>query len=405
MIALLLITIWLMYRLLFFSLRRIFAYEFKHYTTFEKISLNFLKEPKNNRIFFIDMPHSSIEDTLSAYLKYLDGKNLQYTFFSLSQIHSPALKQKIDEDIRHRDIIVVKDFGYRANDHKTWQLKLSLLEDLCAQKDKQIIIASEIQPPVVIKFYEIMISKIYDLQRDAQFRAEYQEYRHSKTQWNQFFSAFVKMYEPIQKTNLDFEDVPTSIKKTLNDELSYGLFLSKLKPVLTEYLIKLENNAGIEEEDIILKIQNLAEPYYYAIWSSLSKEEKFLLFDLAIDGFVNAKNSNVVRMLLQKGLLIYQDNLKLMNRSFNNFVLNAVDRKMDHAMRKEMLKSGAWSTLQVALVLVLIAMSAFIILGQKQILDNFQAAITALLAGAGLLIRFTGLWGSLGIQEGQTIIK
>ena len=279
-----------------------------------------------------------------------------------------------------------------------WSRKLDVLEDLSQDSDKQIIIVSETHPHMVVKFYETMISKIYDKQWSPQFRDEYQSYRHAKSQWQQFFTGFVKIYEPLREDE-EFSTVVNFCDKeiiaTINDELRHGTYLPTLDPLLNTYCRSLkEKNEKVYQDDIILKVQSLAELYYYSIWSTLSRDEKFLVYDLAIDGFVNTKNGLAIRVLMQKGLLKWDRGFRLMNDSFNNFILTVVDKEMDRTMRKEMLSKGSWSVLQLVILIIMISIGIFILLGNQHLITNIQAGLTAMVAVGGLLLRFQGILGS-----------
>ena len=140
----------------------------------------------------------------------------------------------------------------------------------------------------------------------------------------------------------------------------------------------------------------MADSYYYSIWTTLSKAEKFILYDLAIDGFVNVKNEKAIRALMQKGLIVYKDNLKVMNESFNNFVLTVVNRDMDRAMRREIEKHGTWNILQIALLMVIMGASLFVLHEQNHLMDSFDFIVTAVIAFGTFLLRFSSMWGALG---------
>lgn len=55
-------------------------------------------------------------------------------------------------------------------------------------------------------------------------------------------------------------------------------------------------------DDIILEIQLHAKSYYFELWNALTKKEKFAVYDIAKDGFINTKNRPFIHSLLKKGL-------------------------------------------------------------------------------------------------------
>jgi hypothetical protein len=399
---LLIITIVVVYKILSYSACRIFAQSFRNYFL-PGVEKSQHSELTHSRIFLIKMPYS-IEEEAGVQNK-IDQKEKDQTL-SFRQIHDKDFQTKVDKILKKYKVIKLREFGYKLNDHETWKLKLSLLEEICKDDSYKIIIESEVQPQVVSKYYEIMIQKSYKHQWTKDFRKEYQDYRHAKDQWSHFFTDFVKVFVPIgiKKVEIDCDqDDKYKLKEIVNSELKYGSYLRNLSPVLKEYC---KTNNGEEKtkdpEEVIIKIQSLAQPYYQAIWSTLSKEEKFLLYDLAVDGFVNAKNEEVVRMLLQKGLLVYNDRLEIMNKSFDNFVATVVNEKSHLDMRREIMKKGRWTTLHLIFVIIILGVGAFVILGQQHLLDSFDAAIGAILAAIGVIVRFTGVWGSIGNQGGES---
>jgi len=81
-----------------------------------------------------------------------------------------------------------------------------------------------------------------------------------------------------------------------------------------------------------------------------------------------------------------------MNRSFNNFVINAVGSDQEIIMEKELRKKGSWSTIQLVLILTIISITVFIVLGQKNFVNEFNSLIGALAVVIGLLLRFGGIF-------------
>ncbi|MEJ7678407.1 MAG: hypothetical protein WKG06_11215 [Segetibacter sp.] len=64
--------------------------------------------------------------------------------------------------------------------------------------------------------------------------------------------------------------------------------------------VKSISQEGAEQ---ILRIQHLLTPGYNAIWEGLKSDEKFLLYDFALDGYTNYKNVDILYRLYQKGLI------------------------------------------------------------------------------------------------------
>ncbi len=407
-----------------FTVRRIFAEPFRNFSGAMRFCKKALDSSAYRRIFLIDMPDSEADAILDDHLQRLRESGGKYVRVDLQQVVEDVSSVDLST-FAEKDLIVVDNFESQVNNHQAWEAKLQVLLKLDRYTDKKMIIKSRIHPLLHLQFYQTMIEKSDSQQWNDKFREEYQSYRHAKTKWKQLFAKFVKLYSPLPTSHgqeppsdMAFDTQKEERSEKIGRESWWKEFLARLLGLdlqspssnalkLEEELCRNQYLQGLKElvkanegntEDVILEIQSLAEPYYYAIWSNLSKREKFFIYDLATDGFANSKDGETVRMLLQKGLIRYENNLVLMNQSFNNFVLSIVDRKLDRAMRKEMLHQGTWSSLQIVLVLLLVGIGAFVVLEQKQILSNFQATLTALVALGGVLIRFSGLWGSLATR-------
>ncbi len=136
-----------------------------------------------------------------------------------------------------------------------------------------------------------------------------------------------------------------------------------------------------DEEDILLNVQNKAQLHYYAIWNSLSKRERFILYDLAQDGLVNYRNLNVIFILLNRGILKYKHGrMQLFNVSFANFVLTIIGKKQSLMYEHDAIKTGSWSNLKMPLFIIIAAAIAFLFLTQQQVFSELTGWLTAAVA-------------------------
>src|SRR5204862_431339 len=89
-------------------------------------------------------------------------------------------------------------------------------------------------------------------------------------------------------------------EKPPSDEYSYTNFLWKLHDVLSFDSEKTtrENKKELAYDELVLQEQSVSHNFYTEIWESLSRDEKFILYDLAEDGLVNIKNRFAVNLLV-----------------------------------------------------------------------------------------------------------
>jgi len=383
-----------------FAVRKIYAQDFRNVDTDDIISIDFLnKREVNNRVFITGLPYSGRGESLAKYINVLKRGKIEFLIIDLRKITGAENQQEIEDE--KNKVIFLMNFEYNINNHKVLKGKLRILEKVLFNREKQVIVSSEIHPNQVIRFYEMMISKIRPLEFQTEFRAEYNEYQHNLRMWQQIFRGFIKVYHPLGLYRVKFKGrYQPKIRKTIINELKYGNYLNKLEPLIYEYYKKIKGSntkfgeTNLTREDVVLRIESLAETYYQSIWNSFTKSEKYLIFDLAKDRFVNVKNDSAIKNLLNKGVFIYKDNLQLMNKSFNNFVLNVVDSDQEIKMEKELKKKGSWGTIQLVLILAVISITVFIVLGQKSFMNEFNSLLGALGAVVGLLLRFGGIFRS-----------
>jgi hypothetical protein len=112
------------------------------------------------------------------------------------------------------------------------------------------------------------------------------------------------------------------------------------------------------------------------------------LFDLAKDGFVNAK-SRVLRRLVERGLVVHNPRLLPMNKSFREFILETGLHEGVPTLQKE-----GWSPSPVirgTLVAVAIGVALIVFLTQRELLNLSTTFIGAVSAGTPALFKLFGL--------------
>ncbi|MEQ6166610.1 MULTISPECIES: hypothetical protein [unclassified Ekhidna] len=299
--------------------------------------------------------------------------------------------------------IILENFEYGISSHDLNKKRRALLEKLIIEEVSQLVISTNVHPRAVIEFYEVGVAK-KGIDDTSSYTLEIEV-------WRQLLGGFIVVHNPIKQIDtIDpelNEWVETDEYKNLfKQELNKGTFLPTLLPAVKDYFIKMKENVGdeqlVDKEDIILRIQLLAESYYQGLWNTLSKEEKYVIYDLAADRFVNSNNTTGIRNLLEKGLLVYDQELKIMNESFTNFVLMVIKKSEALRMEKEVREKGTWSTISTVLVLVLLGALAFLFLANPDFFQNLNALMSVLVGIFGLLTRFGSVFvsGKSSAQNG-----
>ena len=208
--------------------------------------------------------------------------------------------------------------------------------------------------------------------------------------WKNLVGGFIVLYQPLQE-NLSDKITSAFVKS----ELLHGLYLTKTNLLLEKELCRTYE----EKENFVLRVEELADTYYQSLWNSFSNSEKHLLYDLAKDRFVNLRNLTTIRILMQKGVIIAEDTLSIMNKSFSNFILSVVNEDEEVRREKELHQKGAWSVVRSVLIIALIGLATFITLAQQNLLQDFNLLLGAVGSVAALLTRFGGLFAISKVKE------
>lgn len=360
---------------------------------FKKISIgdDSITHSKQRQIFLLGLPKSNKSNLLNS---------IEENLFKVDMIHmnqTEKWKEILNADLKKFDGVILENFEYGVSSHQANVRRLQLLEELLIHDVQHLFISSNVHPSFITEFYEAKILGTKDLDENLK-----EEYLLALETWRHILGGFILVHNPI-KENMKINSFlkPSWIKNSIFKqlfikELNKGSFLPNLLPALKDYYVKLKKNEDgceerIDKEDMILRIQMLAESYYMGLWNTLSKEERYIIYDLAKDRFVNINNQNGIRSLLEKGLLVYDNELRIMNESFTNFVLSIIKKEEALMMEKEVRDKGTWSTISAVLGMAVLGIIAFLFLGNPDFFHDFNALISALVAVIGILPRVGGL--------------
>jgi hypothetical protein len=132
-------------------------------------------------------------------------------------------------------------------------------------------------------------------------------------------------------------------------------------------------------EATIPSLVNTLEPVYMRLWTPLSNQQKFILYDFAQDGFANYKAGKDLQQLTEKGLLFFDDlRLSMMTLSFQEYVLQQKDDEGLTAFLAKTGKEGTWKKLHTPLFILITAAGIFIFVTQDAIYQKITGLITSL---------------------------
>jgi len=195
--------------------------------------------------------------------------------------------------------------------------------------------------------------------------------------------------------NIVIEEGPSNRwAKMVRQETNHTYFLTKLQTPAFEAGKALPEEVKLAKfDELAFKLQVSSHYFYMYIWQSLTKEEKFLLYDLAEDNLVNAFDDYNLSMLIAKGLVIRPDGtLKLFNKGFRNFILSAIGNGEAMKIKRQISENGNWNTLKYPLQLVILAILAFLLTSQEEAFAKLITYAAALGAGVPAVLKIFTLF-------------
>jgi|GEM_PF-7067843 len=148
-------------------------------------------------------------------------------------------------------------------------------------------------------------------------------------------------------------------------------------------LLKDERDSG----ESIVKLHIALKPVYEKIWQyDCSDVEKYTLYNFALDGFTNYKKGIVLYKLLNKGLMIKEDdNFTLMTKSFRNFLITK--EKSEEIERLAKQEKGSWAAVRTFFLIVLLAVAVFIFISQEEATKRIITIVTSVGALLPLILK------------------
>ncbi|GHM99135.1 hypothetical protein WSM22_06250 [Cytophagales bacterium WSM2-2] len=314
----------------------------------------------SKRMFIVGLPGSGKSEIL------------QDNYFKEAKINRGCDLQYADGYSRY----VLTDFEFGLNDHASNQHRLEVLYKMATTPGVEIFILSTVPPSTLFHMYH---KKIGALAAADSKDEKLMEYKIAVRKWKNLLSEFEVHYKTVR---------PAQIEENANPEISSCQYLQSL--ALPD--AKHPGEKGYEE--FILEVEEQATLYYQGVWNSFSEEEKLFLFDLAHDGFANLKNPGVVKSLMEKGAVILRKKrLKIMNQSFNNFILDTFREEEEIQLTKSAQEKSTWHNLSLILALTIASTLVFIAIAQKDLMNNLNAFVIAITSALTLFTRVGSVFG------------
>ncbi|OLY94001.1 hypothetical protein SAMN05444008_110191 [Cnuella takakiae] len=138
-----------------------------------------------------------------------------------------------------------------------------------------------------------------------------------------------------------------------------------------------------------LQLQQLLKPAHELMWQQIPPEEQLVLYDFALDGFTNYRNTDLIYNLMQKGLIIRTSDghLEVMTHSFRNYMVNKNATAEVKALEDKFKVNTSWKSLKNLLLGLLLAVTIFLFATQRDLTDKMLAIISGLVTLVPLVVK------------------
>ncbi|WP_373516539.1 hypothetical protein [Pricia sp.] len=419
----------ILFSLILFFVDRFFAFRFRHLKPndfdtnkkenyVEKFGRMLLDEKSNSGLLLIGLPFSGKRSFAHEILKSagytkdvtlsmlrLDQIDLKDDISSiLSVLAGLAIKDQDQFDWEQHEVFIIEHLEHNIKSFNANHIKLKIISFLISKR-KRVVLVSEVYPSQIFAFYE---------QPLEESNLPWGSFEDDFNSWRNILSAFPQVLIGITENKKKVYRVlgirpqknPTKYEKTIRPlikELGHSKFLPTLAPIIvSKTLYETENPNDkyqrLDRQRMVMHTQNLGHGYYNDIWNALPTRERYLLYDLAKDGFLNIKNRNSLFSLMKKGLVVWRDRPSVFNCSFKNFIVTSVS--MNEALRLENKNrgNGTWGNARIVLYLIIITTIVFIALGKPELIKDFEALIGTL-GGLGVVIPLVSKFLASGGQK------
>jgi hypothetical protein len=352
------------------------------------INADLVKDQKN--IMLVGPPYSG-RNRLAKSLISTDKKLIYIDFLNDVEKEAEKVQEMIGAyDESEAQPIIINNFDYRVYDFDRNRKKLKIIEQIIRFRNEQ-----QIEERLIFichfgtsQLIDIYLNQIRDLKRIKANASEIEQLEQDMYGWESVLFGFITHIVALSQ-NYSYD--------WIDRELDHGSELQQLNAQVRLFEKRIdESNIVLSEyekrERIIDAIRDMAQNLYYSIWSSCTRAERFLLYDMAQDGLVNSKSEKVIVSLVRKGILTPEPSLTIFNVSFSRFVIENISEEEGTLMERESKKDGIFSSYRFFVIFLIIIIIVFLSFVERSTVARIMGVLTL---SASLLPRILGSIGSM----------
>jgi hypothetical protein len=290
------------------------------------------------------------------------------------------------------DVVVLDHFDYNLWDSQYNEKRLQLLEGLVYETSAncRLVVASTVDP---LYFFTQGAPDVFSKEPDGA------DPRRLLDRWARALSKFKRgrPKEPMTgvfiKRFVDFIDA--------HPEQRSGEFViwvcaecnctAMLRKIGIDLFDEFRENEQTSREGVVSTVLDRADAYYHVLWTSLTFAERLVLYQLALDGWTNAKNSGAIQQLERKQLIYKGPMYRIMNESFRRFI-ESTEHENEILQWQKQEKASTWHAFRTVLIVAVVGVAVWMLYTQaalsQTVIGVIAGSATLLTAIGGLLGRF-----------------
>jgi hypothetical protein len=286
----------------------------------------------------------------------------------------------------HSPVLVLDHFEFSLNDRVYNLARLKLLESLLYDSPRKVVILST-------------VDLLYFLTEGApEMLSDNKDPEEASRLLGRWANALCK-FRRVQPKDVGKEEFARKVAEFAANDHKCSQFATWVEKECsrTEFLrdIGMHIFDKLKEKQpetlgwVVNTVLDCADAYYHVLWSFLTATERLVLYQLALDGWANPKNTAALQQLERK-LLIYKAPMyRVMNESFRRFVESPEHaEEIAHWERNE--QQSTWRALRLFLTVIAIGAGMWLLYAQAEL---FQVGVGYVVAIGTLLTAVTGLLG------------
>jgi hypothetical protein len=292
---------------------------------------------------------------------------------------------------QHGPILVLDHFEFNLKDRRYNLARLNLLESLLYDSGCKIVVVSTVDPLYFLtEGSPDMLSQVEDsdvahclLDRWARALSKMRKVRPKESR----DSEFERKLEDFVRTHPTYHQFASWIREECE-------CTAMLRQIGMRILDDFQETGPRKRDWIESTVLDRADAYYHVLWSGLTTSERLVLYQLALDGWANPKNTMALQQLERKSLIHRAPMYRIMNETFLQFVRSA-EHADEIAQWEKHEEQSTWRALRLVLIALAIGTGVWLLHSQAALSQTVAAYIAGI---ATLLTAITGLFGRSGRQ-------